>query len=152
MIVLLLAACGRDPVDGSPCGPTSGVVARAVDGDTIDLVSGERIRYLLVDTNELSDDSCYAEDALVYNRMLVEGKTVTLRYDTECTDFFGRLLAYVSVGDREVNPLLIERGYACVLYIAPNGMDRRSEFQALEAAARTEGRGMWGSCEEVACD
>lgn len=151
--MILCAACGA-PEDR--CGPTSAIVKRAVDGDTIELESGERIRYLLVDTNEITDDSCYADEALKFNRDLVEGKLVTLTYDQECTDRFGRLLAYVSVSGREVNTLLLERGYACVLYIAPNGMDRRDAYRAIEAIAKSEKKGMWGFCpsvmEEIQCD
>ncbi len=145
-----LSGCSGDP--GSDCGPTRGVVSNVVDGDTIDLDSGERIRYLMVDTPELSSDDCYADEAREYNAQLVLGREVTLEYDVECTDNFGRLLAYVSLGDTEINSLLVERGYACVLHIPPNGDDRVDEFLGRETQAKNESRGMWGICAEVACD
>lgn len=130
------------------CGPTTAIVERIIDGDTIEIDAGERIRYLLVDTPELTSNDCWAEEARVFNRDLVTGKEITLEYDTECRDAFGRLLAYVTVneGDREVNPLLVERGYACVLHIPPNGGDRVAEFNSLQNAAEIENRGMWGNC------
>jgi micrococcal nuclease len=148
----LIGGCDGGEPPGSPCGPTRARVERAVDGDTIDLVSGERVRYLLVDTNELSSQDCFALEAQRFNAQLVEGREVTLLYDAQCTDRFGRLLAYVSVAGREVNRLLLERGYACVLYIPPNGGDRRHAYEALEEQARASRAGMWGACEEVACD
>lgn len=138
------------------CGPSEGTVARVLDGDTIELESGETIRYLMIDTPEISHNSsevaeCYADEAKQANEDLVAGQTVNLDYDTECTDRFGRLLAYVSVGDREINSLLVERGYACVLHIPPNGADRKTEFQTLESLAKADEKGLWGTCESNPC-
>lgn len=137
----------------SPCGPTTAHVERVIDGDTIELTTGERVRYLLVDTNEITNghNDCYGPEARLLNESLVGGMDVHLAYDQECTDRYGRLLAYVTVGTREVNTILVERGYACTLYIPPDGSARRKEFQALESQAKNAKRGMWGACAEVAC-
>lgn len=145
-----LGACDT----GNDCGPQSGMVTAVIDGDTIDLESGDRVRYLMIDTPEITGgkNDCYGAEARQFNQDLVLGKQVSLRYDTECTDRFGRLLAYVTVQDREVNSLLVERGYACVLVIPPNGADRADEFDFIEDQARADMRGMWGACEVVACD
>lgn len=149
-VVTLSAACES----GSPCGPTEAIVARVIDGDTIELASGERIRYLMVNTPETTGgkNECYGANAVQFNRDLVEGKTVTLSYDQECTDRFDRTLAYVSVNGQEVNTLMIERGYACLLHIPPNGADRADEFEALEDAAKAANRGLWGVCSPIPCN
>ena len=143
----LVAACG------APCGPTVGVVERVIDGDTIVLTTGEEIRYLLIDTPEISDghQACYGANAAQLNADLVLGQRVELQYDLDCTDRFGRLLAYVTVAGVDVNRLMVERGYACVLHIAPDGNDRAAEFQALEAQARAARRGLWGDCTPIPC-
>ena len=150
LAVLPAAGCGTEDA----CGPTSGVVTRVIDGDTIELDSGERIRYLMIDTPETTGGAtdCFGQEASQYNSDLVLGQEVQLSYDVECLDRYGRYLAYVTVGDREINTLLVERGYACVLYIPPNGEDRRAEFEALEMSAKAQSRGMWGACQEVTCD
>jgi micrococcal nuclease len=146
----VLTGCQLD--DGERCGPTSGTVARVVDGDTIELTSGEKIRYLMVDTPETSGGvECFGEEAKQFNSDLVTGQEVTLVYDTECKDRFDRTLAYVSVGDREINSLLVERGFACVLHIPPNGTDRKAEFESLEAIAQQQDRGLWGACTDNPC-
>jgi micrococcal nuclease len=147
----LAAGCGGG---GSTCGPTSAIVMRAVDGDTVELESGEKVRYLMIDTPESTNGAtdCFGENAHQFNAQLVEGKEVQLDYDVECEDRFGRLLAYVTVGDTEVNSLLVERGYACVLHIPPNGADRVDEFEALEASAKADLKGMWGACEVITCE
>lgn len=141
-------ACDAD----SDCGPSEGVVAHVIDGDTVELATGERIRYLLVDTPEVSGTvGCFGPEASDFNRTLVEGKTVRLSYDAECTDQFDRLLAYVSLDGRSVNELLLERGFACVLHIAPNGQDHLDEYRRLEEAAQDGQVGLWGACTESPC-
>jgi len=145
------AGCGSP---GSECGVTEALVTRIVDGDTIELESGETIRYLMINTPETTGgkNECYGSNAVQFNTDLVLGKTVTLDYDTQCTDRFGRTLAYVSVGGQEVNTLMIERGYACLLHIPPNGDDRLAEFEALEDVARAQSRGLWGACDPIPCN
>jgi micrococcal nuclease len=146
--------CGDPGADEERCGPSTAVVERVVDGDTVELDDGTRVRYLLVDTPESTNgkDDCYGTEATEFNRQLVEGKSVHLEYDVECEDQYGRLLAYVEVADREVNSLLVERGYACVLHIPPNGDDRVDQFEELEQIADAGGKGMWGACSDVTCD
>ncbi|WP_346016995.1 thermonuclease family protein [Pseudenhygromyxa sp. WMMC2535] len=145
---------GTDDTSVSSCGPSEGVVEWVIDGDTVVLESGERIRYLLIDTTEITNgkDECWGQEAKEYNSELVLGQTVSLEYDVECADQYGRLLAYISVQGYEVNRLLVENGYACVLRIPPNGADHFAEYQNLENAARQDGIGMWGACDPVPCD
>lgn len=144
---------GTDATGASNCGPSTAVVDYVVDGDTVELEGGERVRYLLIDTPESTNGSndCYGEESAIFNRDLVEGVEVSLTYDTECRDQYGRLLAYVEVGGVEVNSRLVERGFACVLHIPPNGDERVLEFMNLLAIAQSESRGMWGACA-APCD
>jgi micrococcal nuclease len=144
LLPALAAGCG-----GSPCGDTEGKVARVIDGDTIELESGTKIRYLLADTPETTSNDCYAENAKQFNSDLVLGKTVLISYDVQCTDQYGRSLAYVSVDGQEVNTLLVQRGYACVLFIPPDGESRVDEFRALELDAKNARRGLWGACDPL---
>ncbi len=147
-----LAACSGD--GDVRCGAAEAEVARIIDGDTIELVGGERIRYLMVDAPEIggAEPACYGVNAVTFNTDLVLGRTVELRDDVECRDRFGRRLAYVSVDGREVNALMVERGYACVRHIPPNGADRVAELEALEDGARIARRGLWGACDPAPCD
>ena len=148
-----LAACEGGGGD-SRCGVPEAQVARVIDGDTIELAGGERVRYLMVNTPETTGgkNECYGANAVTFNTDLVLGKTVELRHDVECRDAFDRTLAYVAVNGQEVNTLMVERGYACVLHISPNGDDRAGEFDALEDAARLARRGLWGACDPIPCN
>ena len=125
------------------------VVDRAVDGDTIVLVGGERVRYIGVDTPELHHPhkpvERYAREAWQFNRQLVEGKRVRLELDVQSHDKYGRTLAYVFLQDGTfVNAELIRQGYARILTIPPN-VKHQDRFLALEREARTQHWGLWGS-------
>jgi micrococcal nuclease len=130
-------------------------VARVVDGDTIEVEIGggeDTVRYIGVDTPEsVKPDTpvqCYALAASHFNEGLVEGRTVRLVFDAERRDVYGRLLAYVYLGDRFVNADLVRLGYATTLTIAPN--DRFAGlFDRLEQAASAAGRGLWGACDRA---
>jgi micrococcal nuclease len=149
---LAAGGCGSSP--GSDCGPSEAMVDRVIDGDTIVLTTGEKIRYLLVNAPETTNghDDCYGQNASQFNSDLVLGKQVELTYDVQCTDMYGRLLAYVSVGGQEVNTLLVERGYACVLHIPPDGDSRAAEFTMLQSEAKAAKRGLWGACDPIPCN
>jgi micrococcal nuclease len=129
--------------------PGGARVERVVDGDTIVLAGGERVRYIGVDTPESVKPNtpvqCFAKRASHANEELVDGKRVTLRYDVERRDRYGRLLAYVYVGTREVNADLVRRGFARPLTIPPN-VAHADEYSRLAAAARRAGRGLWSAC------
>ncbi len=148
-LALTVVGCGTP----SPCGPSSGKVVNIVDGDTFDLESGVRVRLLLIDTPETTGGKmdCHGQEAKAFTRAALDGKSVSLQYDAECKDRFGRTLAYVFADGKEVNTTLVKAGLACVLYVAPSGMSRRSEFEDLESEAKTNRTGMWGACTQVTC-
>ena len=115
---------------------------------------GERVRYLMVNTPETTGgkNECYGSNSVTFNTDLVLGKQVELRYDVEKQDRFDRTLAYVTVEGIEVNRLIVERGFGCVLHISPNGDDRVDEFEMLEQTARLSMRGLWGVCSPIPCN
>lgn len=142
---------GDSESDGERCGPSSAVVVDVIDGDTIVLAGGEKVRYLLVDTPEITNgkNECYGQEARAFNAEYVLGQTVELTYDVECTDAYGRLLAFVEAPDGEINTLLIARGFGCLLDIPPNGAARVEAFRLLEKEARAGLLGLWGMCSGV---
>jgi micrococcal nuclease len=153
LAALAATAGGAGCTGAPPCGPDEAMVDRVIDGDTI-VAGGTRIRYLLVDAPEAtaSPADCYAANAAQFNADLVLGKTVRLTYDAACQDGFGRTLAYVTASGQDVNRLLIERGFACVLHIPPDGDSRADELEAVQAEARRARRGLWGACAPIPCN
>jgi micrococcal nuclease len=131
-----------------------------VDGDTIEVElaggSQEDVRYIGIDTPEsVKPDTpvqCAAKKASMVNERLVGGRRVTLRFDVERRDDYGRLLAYVyvpggspNVRPRFVNAALVRRGLARTLTISPND-SFAALFARLQARAGIAGRGLWGAC------
>lgn len=148
--VWALCACrnDRDSEDSTllkECGPTSAQVSRVIDGDTIELDSGEKVRYLLVNTPEIGE--CHYQAAKDFNIHQVLDKTVKIEYDLTCTDRYGRLLGYVTSEEGSVNELSLTRGHARLLYIPPNGDEYLDQYKDLEWFAKENNIGLWRYCE-----
>src|SRR5688572_25619641 len=128
------------------------LVTGVVDGDTVEVdLRGEEedVRYIGVDTPETvapgEPVDCFGPRASHFNEDLVEGERVRLVFGEERRDDYGRLLAYVYLGDRFINAELVRRGYARSLTIPPN--DRFATlFRRAEHRAGVAGRGLWGAC------
>lgn len=122
-------------------------VTRVVDGDTIQIDSGETVRYIGMDTPESVDPrkgvQCFAKEATEKNTALVLGKTVELEHDISKTDRYGRLLAYVWLNDLMVNEYLVRQGYAFARTFPPDVKYQLPLLKA-EAAAQQEKKGLWG--------
>jgi micrococcal nuclease len=137
---------------GNPPRSATAYVLRAVDGDTIEvLLDGRRedVRYIGIDTPETVKPGtavqCFGPQAHRFNARLVARKRVRLVFGVERRDVYGRLLAYVYLGDRFVNAELARRGLARTLTIPPN--DRYAgRFKRLQTASARAGRGLWGAC------
>lgn len=139
-------------------GPEAGLasvtaeVVRVVDGDTIEVRIGdevEDVRLIGVDTPETvkpgTPVQCFGPRASDFTHRQLEGRRVKLVFGAERRDVYGRLLAYLYLDHRFFNPILLRRGLARTLTIAPN--DRfASRFRRLELAAARAGRGLWSAC------
>jgi micrococcal nuclease len=150
---VLAASAAAGCADAATCGPSQALVERVIDGDTVELAGGERVRYVLIDAPEITNgkNACFGAEARELNRELVEGQVVRLGYGPRCRDRFGRLLASVAVDGLDVSAELVRSGYACVLYIPPDGEDRVERFRALERDAHAEGLGLWAACATKPC-
>jgi len=132
----------------SPTSTDRVLVSRVIDGDTIELADGRRLRYIGMDTPEM-DGECYGIEAKEKNRQLVEGRFVRLEKDVSETDRYGRLLRYVWVdigfGEFMVNAQLLAEGYAQVSTFPPD-VKYVTWFLQLQTEARNAGRGLWSAC------
>ena len=124
------------------------LVVRVIDGDTVELEGGERLRYIGMDTPESTNQhECFGDEATARNRDLVEGRVVGLETDVSDRDRFGRLLRYVYVDGVMVNELLVREGYATVSTFPPD-VKYQERFLAAQTAARQAAAGLWSACVE----
>ncbi|MCK6626524.1 MAG: lamin tail domain-containing protein [Anaerolineae bacterium] len=127
-----------------PEGLETVTVAQVVDGDTVELTNGRRVRYIGINTPER--DQPYYNEATALNRQLVEGKQVQLEFDLETFDQYGRSLAYVWADGRMVNLEIVQQGFANSFTVQPN-IRYEAEFRQAEREAREAGRGLWAGSE-----
>ena len=127
----------------------AGQVVRVVDGDMIHVRIGDRIekvRYIGVNAPEVHHPTAGAQpggrEATEANRRFVGGQTVRLELDVQERDRYGRLLAYVYVGNVMVNAELVAQGYAQVMTIPPN-VQYQDLFLKLQREARLLQLGLW---------
>jgi micrococcal nuclease len=127
------------------------LVTKVIDGDTIELENGQKVRYIGIDTPETVDPrrpvGCFGKEASDKNKELVLNKKVQLIKDVSETDKYGRLLRYVYVNDIFVNNTLVREGFANASTYPPD-VKFAQQFKKAEEEARNQGKGLWGSCNK----
>jgi len=136
------------------------LVRRTIDGDTIELENGERVRLIGIDTPEsrysakLTRDArrthaayttiiAMGKEASRFTASLVQGARVRIEFDVQRRDHYNRLLGYVYLPDgRMLNAVLVREGYAQVYTVPPN-VKHVDTFLALQKEARENKRGFW---------
>jgi micrococcal nuclease len=123
-------------------------VKRVIDGDTVELTTGEKVRLIGVDTPETKDPrkpvQYFGKEATAFTQRLVEGRRVRLACDHQRQDKYGRILAYIYVEDGTfVNAEIIKQGYGFAYTRFP--FKFLEEFRQFEGEAREAGRGLWGA-------
>lgn len=124
------------------------LVTRVIDGDTIEIEGGQRVRYIGIDTPETVDPrkpvQCYGQEASNKNKELVAGKRVRLEKDISNTDKYGRLLRYIYIGDEFINNTLVLQGFA-VSSSYPPDIKYQDIFRKSQQEAIDSNRGLWGA-------
>jgi len=117
-------------------------VRRVIDGDTIIIGSGERVRYIGIDTPEHGE--AFFEEARDMNKTLLKAGDVEI---VECRgekkDKYNRTLGWVYAGGTFVNGELLSTGLARILIIPPCGVEKRALLERLAWQARSAGKGLW---------
>ena len=122
-------------------------VIEALTGDTVRLKGGKTLKYIGVSSPPLQSViplvRQYGQEALDFNRSLVESRTVTIEWGSQLRDDRGNLLGYVFLEDGSfVNDRVLVAGHGKAVIQPPNvkyaGTLRRSELQA-----RRDKRGLW---------
>ncbi len=152
-IIVFLSACATLTSDTEIKENTiPATVDRVVDGDTLKVTLEDRyrvetIRLLLVDTPETKHPSKpiqpYGPEASQFAKEKLEGKEIGVEIDVSERDKYGRLLAYVWLGDQMFNEMLLEEGLARVAYIYQPNVKYVDTFQEIQRKAQEEGKGIW---------
>jgi micrococcal nuclease len=124
-----------------------GRVERVLDGDTIELAGGTRVRLIGINAPEIAHLGDPAQPggraAHRYLRELLEGARVRIEPGRQRRDRYHRLLAHVfTESGQNVAAELLRRGYVHAVVYPPNLRHARAYFAA-EKAARDARLGLW---------
>jgi micrococcal nuclease len=130
---------------------TEGVhrVRRVVDGDTLLMQSGARVRLEGVDTPETVRKNHPVEpwgpEASAFTKAFVKqaGGRVKLTFSNERLDKFGRYLAFVWDGDRMLNEELVRAGLAEARLGWNFSSALKRRLRLAQEEAKRERRGIW---------
>jgi len=139
VIMLVAYAVNSYVADNAVSRREQSYVTKVIDGDTVVIAGGQRVRLLSIDTRERGE-SCYAEAKARLEELLLL-KNITLERDK---DQYDRLLRYIYLGDEMINLRMIEEGLA-VAYIYEPNVKYRSAFLEAENAARSENGCVWAN-------
>jgi micrococcal nuclease len=120
-------------------------IKAALDGDTVVLEDGRRVRYLGINTPEWQEP--FSIKAKRLNKELVNRRTAKLEFDKRKTDGYKRLLAYVYIDNEMINSRLVQEGLAHVFLIPPNTR-YGNLFLKLQEKAKKQKKGMWAFYDE----
>lgn len=150
-LVLLIVLCGcvsgsvvKDVYEPELEGPF--LVSNVVDGDTLDLEDGRRVRLSGINTPETGE--CYYQEAKDKLEEIVLEKYVYLESDISDVGKYGRLLRYVHFEGNNVNSFLVMEGYAKVYDKYKDDTRRYDELKSVESIAISRGLGVW-SCVDL---
>ena len=115
-------------------------VSRVIDGDTVQLDGGRKLRYAGINAPEEGEP--YYHESTQANNLLVGNKEVDLEFGRSRADKHGRLLAYVYVGRTFIQAELVKQGWALVMRTQPLPRYRALLLRNQEEA-RDNGRGIW---------
>lgn len=97
----------------------SAICTKVVDGDTIELNNGKKVRFVGVNTPERGVEGYITSKNFVQKLCL--NKEVGLDIDnSKHSDKYGRTLAVVIVDGKNLNEMLLKEGLAEIMYIPPS--------------------------------
>jgi micrococcal nuclease len=115
-------------------------VTRVVDGDTVELADGNKVRFNGINTPEHNEN--HFLEAKQNMELLVLNKTVHLQKDISDKDKYGRELRYVFTADKFTNAEQVSAGLASS-FVYPPDTKYSFLFNCLEEKAKEQGLGMW---------
>jgi micrococcal nuclease len=133
-------------------------VRRVVDGDTLLLTSGARVRLQGIDTPETVREGfpveAWGPEASQFAKDFVRraGGRVRLTFSLERKDRYNRFLAFVWDGDVMLNEELLRAGLAKARLGFRYSGAMKSRFAKAQDEARRAGRGIWSKPAALSSD
>jgi hypothetical protein len=120
-------------------------VVRVIDGDTVELESGQKVRLKGINTPEKSE--WLDGEATEFVRGLIENESVGI--ENYGFDKYGRILAYVFIDGRNLNEEILEGGLGTLYYYEEDS--HYGELKRAEGFARLNEIGLWEKSSNINC-
>ena len=146
---LAVFVVGAFLIGGAPTAYAASNVSKVVDGDTITMSNGEKVRLIQIDTPELASKECYGIQAKSeLSKLISQAGELSLTSDPNLDDVdkYGRLLRYVFIGNTNLNLKLIEIGAAAPYFYRGEKGIYAAQFLKAAQTAQKRKLGMWGMC------
>ena len=148
-----LLAGHSQPLLAAACAATNSTehaqVVYVYDGDTVKLKDGRRLRFIGINTPEVSHKGkpvqplAEAARTALQDLLDTHNRTLLLQHGQQDHDHYGRLLAHAFLEDGgNVAVSLLQQGLATTLVVPPNTWGVRC-YQAIENEARLDRKGLW---------
>lgn len=160
VLILLIVSCTRSQnIQGNPLDSNikaelkpqlegTFLVTKIIDGDTIELEDGKKVRLTCINAPEIGQ--YYSSEAQKYLSNLILNKKVSLEKDKAETDRYGRLLRYIYLDNLFVNDDLVLNGYA-KSYRYPPDTRYCDKIEKSEGSAKSKGMGVWSTPTSDSC-
>ncbi len=159
LVLIVLAVAVAAWLDGrgneAGGGEEVSVVQRVIDGDTLIVADGDRVRLVEIDAPEVSQGECYAVEAMrALDIMAPAGSRVRLERDPALDDVdrFGRQLRYVWRNGVNVNLALVRKGAASVWFFDGSRGRHADTLLSVARNAERSSSGLWGACPAARLD
>jgi len=134
LVAIMVGCCGGPSLAGAER------VSRVIDGDTVQLDDGRKLRYAGINAPEEGEP--FYHESTQANNLLVGNKEVDLEFGRSKADKHGRLLANVYVGRTFVQGEIVKQGWALVMR-AQSLPRYRALLLKNQEEAKDSGRGIW---------
>lgn len=130
------------------CFGTTTKVIRIIDGDTVEIETGEKVRLIGINAPEISD--IFGKEAKQHLSNIVENKIIYLQTDNLSSDKdrYNRLLRYVILDGVDINKKMISDGFAFA-YLKYH-FNKSREYEEAQIQAREMNIGIWGDSKKEA--
>lgn len=146
LLILTVRLVERIGVDQTPADRF--IVKKAVDGDTIVLAGGDKLRLLSIDTPEKGEP--FYDEATRFLEQTTLEQTARIEFAANRRDKYGRLLGYLYIDTLFVNKAILENGLGYLYLFKDQDLQREEIKVLLEAQRRAIANkvGIWSLTSE----